>query len=103
VVGQTVTVRLVEQNDLYDALGAGTGLQVVEYGVLGGRISRMRTRAIAYSGRSFPETFRAFEAWLLTTRAASNETLMRDGHVRHTAASAKALAPWLRKWAERRD
>jgi hypothetical protein len=98
-----VTVRLAEENDLYNLLGSGTCVQTVIYSVLGGRITRMRTTEIAYAGHPFRETFRAFEGWLLTTSAAADATLIRDGHMRFTAESAQHLRRWLNAWHAREN
>jgi hypothetical protein len=101
VAQDSVTVRLTEENDLYRTLGSGTCTQTVVYVVSDGHINRIRTTNIAYSGRPFPETFRPFESWLLSTDAASDPELVREAHMRFTSVSAQHLDPWLRKWQDR--
>jgi hypothetical protein len=98
-----VTVRLVEANDLYTLLGAGDCVQTVVYSTRAGKISRMATREIAYSGLPFRQTFAAFKAWLLSTAAASDPAIIREGQVRFTPESARRICRWLRIWHDRSE
>jgi hypothetical protein len=96
-----VTVRLVESNDLYGSLGAGECIQTVVYSVRAGKITRMATKDIRYSGQPFRQRLEAFQKWRLTTAAASDPTLFQGGHRRFTAESARNLRPWLEEWQHR--
>jgi limonene-1,2-epoxide hydrolase len=97
-----VTVRLSEANDLYSFLGSGECVQTVVYSVRDGKITRMVTKDIAYSGQPFREAFAAFKAWLLTTTAASDVTIIREGQIQFTPESAHHLLRWLRIWHDRK-
>lgn len=99
--GHDVSVSLREVNDFYEALGVGVCRQTVVYSVTDGKISSIETKEISYGGRPYREAFPAFEAWLLRTPAGSDPTIVRDGHLLFTSASARALEPWLRAWRER--
>ena len=96
-----ITVSLREVNDFLEGLGAGVCQQTVVYSVDGGKIVRMVTKETSYTGRPYREQFAAFEAWLLTTPAASDPTIVRDGHLLFTAASARQLGPLLKTWREK--
>ncbi|HXB55951.1 MAG TPA: hypothetical protein VN461_14290 [Vicinamibacteria bacterium] len=96
-----VTVRLVEANDLYDLLRSGECVQTVVYSIHDGKITRMVTRDIAYSGQPFQAAFAAFKAWLLTTSAASDEAIIRQGQIQFTPEAARHLLRWLRAWHDR--
>jgi hypothetical protein len=96
-----VTVRLSEINDLYSLLGSGECVQTVVYSIRDGKISRMVTKDISYSGRPFQTAFAAFKAWLLTTSAASEAAIIREGQIQFTPESARHLLHWLRSWHDR--
>jgi hypothetical protein len=97
-----VTVRLAEANDLYGFLGSGECVQTVVYSIRDGKITRMLTKEISYSGQPFRGAFAAFEAWLLTTSAASDATMIRESQIRFTPESAHHLRRWLRIWRDRK-
>ncbi|HKC13611.1 MAG TPA: hypothetical protein VKI41_16420 [Vicinamibacteria bacterium] len=97
-----VTVSLSEANDLYSLLGSGECVQTVVYSIRDGKITRMLTKDIAYSGRPFRTAFAGFKAWLLATSAASDGAVVREGQIQFTPESARHLLPWLRTWQNRR-
>jgi hypothetical protein len=96
-----VTVRLSEVNDLYALLGSGECVQTVVYSIRDGKIWRMVTKDISYSGQPFQTAFAAFKAWLLTTSAASDAAIIREGQIQFTPESARHLLLWLRTWRDR--
>jgi hypothetical protein len=96
-----VSVSLREANDFYEALGVGACVQTVVYSVLDGKIVHLATKEVSYSGRPYREAFPAFEAWLLTTPAAADPSIVHDGHLLFTPASGRLLGPWLKAWRER--
>jgi hypothetical protein len=97
-----VTVRLSEANDLYSLLGSGECVQTVVYSIREGKITRMVTKDISYAGQPFRGAFAAFKAWLLTTAAASDATIILDGEIQFTPESARHLLRWLRAWHDRK-
>jgi hypothetical protein len=96
-----VTVRLVEANDLYGLLGSGECVQTVVYSIRDAKITRMVTKEISYSGKPFQTAFAAFKEWLLTTSAASDAAIIREGQIQFTPESARHLLRWLRAWHDR--
>jgi hypothetical protein len=96
-----VTVRLSEANELYRLLGSGGCVQTVAYSIRDGKITRMVTKDIAYSGQPFREAFAAFRTWLLTTPAASDPAIVREGQIQFGPESARHLLRWLRVWHDR--
>src|SRR5262245_61278403 len=59
-----VSASLREANDFYDALGVGACHQTVVYSVRDGKIARLATKEISYTGRAYRQAFAEFETWL---------------------------------------
>jgi len=103
VGGEWVTVEMTEKNDFYDLLGVGRRTQREVYFVRGELIHRIETREMRQERGDYRTEYARFQDWLLSTPAASDPNLVRDGGLRFDATSARRMRPWLEKWRRRHE
>jgi len=96
----SVVVNLTETNDFYQLLSLGPRHQTERYTVQDGRIVRMTTLQLRHEDGDFALTFAGFRDWLMTTDAARDRALVRDGRLLFTEESGRRLLPWLHRWHE---
>jgi ketosteroid isomerase-like protein len=103
VDGERISVEMTEQNDFYERLGVSRRTQREVYVVRQGRIHRMETKDMRHERGDYRTEYARFKEWLLSTPAASDPDLVRDGGLRFDATSAKRMRPWLEKWRRQHE
>lgn len=100
--GGEVVVDETESNDFYDALGVGKRLQTCVFTVRDGKIVRSDVSGMRHVRGNYREAYARFLEWLKMQPDVDDSRLLRDGDLRFTAESARAIKPWLKKYARRR-
>jgi hypothetical protein len=94
-----VTVLLKEENDYYELLGLGAGVQVTEYTVKENKIEKGVSKLFITEKGTQSKAYRLFSAWLFSQPGLSEPDLVRsDGRMIFDGKSAPRMLYWLKKW-----